>query len=99
MPLAGGDFEAFSCLEEIGVIFDFEGELAFENEEELVGAGVGVALFGCARWHELFDDAEFGRFDEVPAVAVCTLRASPLVMLRRFFVGYLGGHSVSLFVG
>lgn len=92
MLLAGGDFEAFSCMEDMGVIFDFEVEFAFEDEEELVGADVGVALLRGAWWHELFDDAEVGGFDQVPAVAVGSLRASPLVVLRRFFVDDLSSH-------
>ena len=79
-------------MEEIGVIFDFEGELAFEDEEELTCVDVGVTHFAGAGWHELYDDAEFGSLDEVPAVAVGTLRASPFVVLRRFFVGNLSCH-------
>ena len=63
---------------------DFEYEFSFEDEEKLASVNVGVpGLAGVGR-HEFFDDAEFGCFDEVPAVAVSCLGASPLVMLGRF---------------
>src|SRR5258708_33856473 len=71
MLLAGGDFEAFAGVEDDVVVVDFEGEFSFDDVEELMGVDVGVTGFGCAGGHELFDDAEFGRTDEVPAVAVC----------------------------
>ena len=62
MLLAGGDFEAFSSFKKEVVVIHFEGELAFEHEEELARVYVGVAGFAGAGWHELFNDAEFGRF-------------------------------------
>ena len=37
---------------------------------------MGVANLAGAGWHEFFDEAELGRFDEVPALAVGALWAS-----------------------
>ena len=65
-------------------MFDFEGEFSFEDEEELARVRVEVPGFAGAGRHELFDDAEFGSFYEVPAVAVGSLRASPLIVLGGF---------------
>lgn len=58
----------------------FEGQLSIQHVEELAGVRVVVAYLAGAGWHEFFNDAEFGRFDEVPAVAVGALRASPLIV-------------------
>ena len=80
MFLARGYFEAFTCLKNKFMIFDFEGELAFEDVEELACVAMRVTDFVCARWNEFFDDAEFWCFDEVPAVAV----GSPLVVFGGF---------------
>jgi hypothetical protein len=84
MLLAGGDLESLAGVKDKVVMFDFESEFSFKDQEELTGVDVGVAGFACAGWHELFDDAEFGRFDEVPTVAVSCLWASPFVMLGGF---------------
>jgi len=52
-----------------------------EDVEELAGVGMVVAGLAGAGGHELFDDAEVGRADEVPAVAVGFVGAAPGVML------------------
>jgi hypothetical protein len=57
MVLVGGDLEAFAGVEDEVVVVDFEGEFSLEDIEELTGVDVGVTNFGCAGWHELFDDA------------------------------------------
>ena len=49
-------------------------------------------LTGAGR-HELFDDAELRRFDEVPTVAVGSLRTSPFVMFGRFCTDDFCSHS------
>ena len=77
MGLAGGDLDAFAGVEEEVVVLDLEGELAFEDVEELAGLEVVVAGFAGARGHCFFDDVELGGSDEVPAVAV----VSPGVVL------------------
>jgi hypothetical protein len=59
-------------------------------------ARVVVAYLAGAGRNELFDDAELGRFNEVPAVAVGALRASPFVVFGGFCVGDLGGHARQL---
>jgi len=84
MLLAGGDLESLAGVKDKVVMFDFESEFSFKDEEELACVNVGVANLACAWGHELFDDAEFGRFDEVPTVAVSCLWASPFVMLGEF---------------
>jgi hypothetical protein len=92
MPLARGDLEAFASLKQEVVMFDFEGQFSFEDVEKLARVDVGVTGFAGARRHEFFDDAEFGSLDEVPAVAVGSLRASPLVVLGGFYVDDLCWH-------
>ena len=80
MVLVGGDLEAFAGMEDEVVVVDFEGEFALEDKEKLACVGVGVTCLAGVWRHELFDDAEFGSFDEVPAIAVGALRASPFVL-------------------
>ena len=84
MLLAGGNLEAFAGVKDEVVMVYFECEFAFEDEKKLTRTNVGVPGLAGAGGHELFDDTEVGCFDEVPAVAVGCLRASPLVMFGRF---------------
>jgi hypothetical protein len=95
MVLAGGDFEAFAGVKDEVVMLYFESEFSFEHEEELACACVVVAYLAGAGRHELFDDAELGRFDKVPAVAVGALWASPLVVFRVFCADDLCRHTGS----
>jgi hypothetical protein len=81
MRLAGGDLDSLACLEGEIVVLDLHGEFAMEDVEELAGAGVVVAGLAGAGRHELFDDAEVGSVDEVPAVAVGFVGAAPGVVL------------------
>jgi hypothetical protein len=92
MLLAGGGLESFTGVNDDVVMLYFEGEYSFEHEEELACVNMGVANLAGARRHELFDDAEFGSFDEVPAVAVGALWASPFVVFGRFWADDLCGH-------
>jgi hypothetical protein len=91
MVLAGGDFEAFAGVKDEVVMLYFESEFPFEHKKELAGVDVGVTRFAGAGRHELFDDAELGRFDKVPAVAVGALWASPLVVFGGFCADDFGG--------
>ena len=93
MLLSGSDLESFAGVKDEVMVFDFECEFSFEDEEELARVNVGVANLGGSGRHEFFNDAEFGSFDEVPAVAVGCLRASPLVMLGGFCADDLGWQS------
>jgi hypothetical protein len=93
MVLAGGDFEAFAGVKDEVVMLYFESEFPFEHEEELACACVVVAYLAGAGRHELFDDAELGRFDKVPGVAVGALWASPLVVFGGFCADGLGRHA------
>ena len=86
MLLAGRDFQSFAGVKDKVVMVDFEYEFSFEDEEKLASVNVGVSGLAGSGRHELFDHAEFGRFDEVPTVAVCCLRASPFVVLGKFCV-------------
>jgi hypothetical protein len=92
MALAGRDFDAFISLKDEVVVFDFESQFSFDDVEKLARVDVGVTDFAGAGRHELFDDAEFGSFDEVPAIAVGSLWASPLVVFGRIGVDDAGGH-------
>jgi len=69
------------------MMLDFEGQFSFEDEEKLTRVDVKMTGLTGAGRHELFDDAEFGRFDQVPTVTVGPLRASPPVMLCGFCAG------------
>jgi hypothetical protein len=93
MVLAGGDFESFAGVKDEVVAVDFESELSFKHEEELAGVNVEVASLAGAGGHELFDDAEFGCFDEMPTIAVRALGASPLVVFGGFCADDLGRHA------
>ena len=84
MAVAGSNLQSLARLQNKFTVLDFEGQFAFENVEELAGPNVGVPNLARTGRHEFLDDAELGCFDQVPAVAVNPLRASPLVMLSRF---------------
>jgi hypothetical protein len=84
MALAWSDLESFSSVKDKVMMLDFKGQFSFEDEEKLTRMEVGVPGLAGAGWHELFDDAEFRRFDQVPTVAVGSLRTSPVVVLGRF---------------
>jgi hypothetical protein len=85
MLLAGRYLEPFTGVKDKIAMLDFEGQFSFEDEEKLTRVNVGVPGLAGARWHELFDNAELGRFDEVPAVTIGSLSASPLVVLGGSF--------------
>jgi len=87
MRFAWRDLDSLSCAEDVVLMLDFERELAFEDVEELARVDVMVARLGCAGRHALFDDAEVGCTDEVPAVAV-----APGVVFGGGGVDYFGGH-------
>jgi hypothetical protein len=93
MALAGRDFDAFISMKDEVVVFDFESQFSFDDVEKLARVDVGVTYFAGGGRHELFDDAEFGRFDEVPAIAVGALWASPLVVFGGFCADGLGRHA------
>ena len=57
MLLAWRDFESLTGLKNKVMMLDFEGELSFENKEELAWVDVGVTRLAGAGRHELFDDA------------------------------------------
>ena len=90
--LARGDFDAFAFLKDEVVIFDFDGQFAFEDVEELAGVDVGVADFLGSGRHELFDDAQVRRPDQVPAVTVGRLEASPFIVFGGAGADYFRGH-------
>jgi hypothetical protein len=83
MLLAWRDLDPFPCLKHEVMTLNFQGQLTFQDEEELPGMDVGVADLTCTGRHELLDNAEFWRFNKVPAVAVISVRAAPLVMFSR----------------
>jgi hypothetical protein len=83
MPLARSDLEASAGMKDQAVLLHVNGQLSRENVEELARMAVEVLNLTCARRHKLFDDAEIGGPDEMPAVAVLALRTTPFVMLGR----------------
>jgi hypothetical protein len=99
MALTWRDLESFSRLKDKVVMFHLHGQFSFQHEEKLAGVDVGVTDFAGAGRHELFDDAEFGSLDQVPAVTVGSFWASPLIVFGRFGADDLCGHSVRFLFG
>jgi hypothetical protein len=93
MLLARGDFESFTSLKNKIVMLDFEGQFSLQHEEELTCVDVGVTGLAGAGRHELFDDAELRRFDEMPPVTVISLWPSPLIVFGGFCTDTLCWHS------
>ena len=93
MALAWRDLESFPGLKNKVMMLDLESQFSFEDVEKLARVDVGVPGFAGAGRHELFDDAEFGSLDKVPAVAVGSLWASPLVVFGGFCVDDLCRHA------
>jgi hypothetical protein len=91
MVLAGGDFESFAGVKDKVMMLYLESEFSFQHKKELARVDVRVANLAGAGRHELFDDAELGRFDKVPAVAVGALWTSPFVVFGGFCADDLGG--------
>ena len=81
MGLAGSDLDSLAFLEGEVVVLNLHCEFAVEDVEELACVRVVVASLAGAGGHEFFDDAEVGRADEVPAVAVGFVGAAPGVVL------------------
>jgi hypothetical protein len=80
MPLAWANLDAFTCFKNKVMMFDFQSQLTFENEEELARMDVGMSSLTRAGGHELFDNAQVWRFDEMPAIAVNSLLSTPFVV-------------------
>ena len=95
MPLAWRYFESFTGLKDKVVMLYLEGQFSFEDVEKLARVDVEVTDFAGAGRHEFFDDAESGSLDEVPAVAVGFLWASPLIVFRGFCADNLCRHASS----
>jgi hypothetical protein len=93
MLLTWGDFESFSGMKNNVMTLYFEGQLSFEHEEKLTCMEVIVPGLASIGRHELFDDAEFGRFNQVPTVTVGSLWAAPFVVFGGFYADGLCGHS------
>ncbi len=53
---------------------------------------VRVARLARTWRHKFFNNAQFGLPDEMPAVAICSLRPAPFVMLGRVYADDLCGH-------
>jgi hypothetical protein len=80
MPLARDNLDSFARFKRKVVIFDFQDQLTFENEEELARTNVGMSNLTRACGHEFFDNAEVWRLDEVPAIAIRSVRSTPFVV-------------------
>src|SRR5215475_5540803 len=81
MLLAGRDLDAFPGAGDELMVLDLHGQFTLEDVEELPGALVMVACFAGAWGHQLVDDVEFGRADDIPAVTVAVVRTAPFVVL------------------
>jgi hypothetical protein len=80
MRLAWDNLDSFTCFKHKVTMFDFDGQVTFENIEELACMDVGMSGLTCASGHEFFDNAEVWRLDEVPAIAVSSLLSAPFVV-------------------
>jgi len=92
MLLAWGNLDSFMRVKDKMMMFDFQGQLPFQNVEELACADVRMSGLACAGRHEFFDNAEVRCFDEMPAAAVGSLLAAPFVMLSRCCADYFCRH-------
>jgi hypothetical protein len=75
-PLTGAEHEV--------MVLHFHRQFSFEHKKELPSFGVKVTLFLRSRWHQLFDNAQIGRLDQMPAIAIGAMRTAPLVVFSRF---------------
>ncbi len=72
MQEAGGNFKAFARVKRVGDVLELEREQTGEHVKKLSGIRVEMAAFTGPGRHALFDDGEFRRADEMPAVADCS---------------------------
>jgi hypothetical protein len=77
MLLARRHLDPCAGLQDEAVLLHFDSQLSLKDVEKLSGSEVKMPNLTRAGWHQLFDDAEIGCPDEVPAVAAF----SPLVVL------------------
>ncbi len=80
MLLAWENLESFTCFKNKVMMFDFQGQLTFENEEELACMDMGMPSLTRVGGHEFFDNAQVWRFDEVPAITVNSMLSAPFVV-------------------
>lgn len=92
MLLAWGNLDSFMRVKDKMMMFDFQGQLPFQNVEELACMDVRMSGLACAGRHEFFDNAEVRCFDEMPAVAVSSLLPAPFVMFSRCCADYFCRH-------
>jgi hypothetical protein len=97
MRLPRRDLEPFSSAKNKIIMFDFKRQFAFEDEEELTSIAVGMSRLTGPWGHEFLDHAEVRRFDQMPAIAVCSMRTSPLVMLSGSRAHDQSGISIKTF--
>jgi hypothetical protein len=94
MLLARGNLDSFAGVKNKVMMFNFQSQFTFQNEEKLARMDVRMSGLTCAGRHEFFDDAEVLRFNEVPSIAVGSLLSAPFVVFGRFRADYLCRHAV-----
>jgi len=92
MLLAWGNLESLAWVKNKVMVFDFQSQFTFQNQEELARTDVPVSDLTCASGHEFLDNAEVWRFNQVPAIAVSSVLSAPLVMFGRFYADYFCWH-------
>jgi hypothetical protein len=97
MRMPGCDLEPIPSAKNEIMMVDFQRQFAFKNQEELASMKVRMSRLARARGHQLFDHAEVRRLDQVPAIAVCSVRTSPLVMFSGSRVHDQSGISIKTF--
>src|SRR5580700_5055318 len=83
MTLTGRNLDTLARLHDKLVVLHLHGQLAFEHKEELAGTRMRMPGLTGGRRHEFLNDAEAGGFDEMPSIAVRSLRAAPFIVFRR----------------
>jgi len=56
------------------MVLDLHREFPFQHEEELPSLRMEMTLLLRPRWHQLFDNAQFSRLDQMPTIAIGTQR-------------------------
>jgi hypothetical protein len=92
MLLTWGNLYSFMRVKDKMMMFDFQGQLPFQNVEELACTDMRMSGFACAGRHEFFDNAEVSCFDQVPTVAVSSLLPAPFVVFSQNCADYFCKH-------
>jgi hypothetical protein len=95
MLLTWRNLQSLTRKKKVVTVLHFHRQFSYEHEKELPSFGVDVTLFMGSRWHQFFDNAQIGRLDQMPAIAIGPMRTAPLIVFRGFFTCDLCRHESS----